>query len=648
MTRAGSQLVNGSQAANSRQRRLRWDRRRGFFAENLHTLICNKSQDALAALQSGVKNKIMAKHAQNEASSRSHCIFQVHIQRAAHSGAEDAGVHVDGASQQVNSTLSLVDLAGSERQAATGTVGKSLKESIEINTSLFVLRKVIQALATAQQPGRRGGSVSHVPYRDSKLTSLLKDSLGGNSNTLMIACLSPSDEYVDENNSTLEYASTAKRITNRAVVNEDANTRLIRKLRAQVVALKEQLAQAQTLAGIASGGNSRNNAVGGSGGPMSGRRSAAGRAGGGAVALSRQDEPSATAQQMQDGAADGFHPFDTDYGRHLGEKVVESVTLLKRMVETNTELRSTTETQAKQLSSAERSNIVLMEENGQLRERLAQLQQLLLSGGADPETVQTSLPSTSSRSAPSQRAISSAPRQTGVDPLQGAGLPPTPASARAAPPARVRNGSASAGPSNSDATHHRLDNSSKAWLDDKDSLASAMDVADQALAAAGLAGTGTSGGMKVGAGEMDPKLYAALYGPLPGSGGFGGALPSEQSYQHLEKASSLTSSLAGQATAMRNENNAMEARLHALTASMSGMLKSSDTNVGRTSVGYQSSRNSTGLREKGNQWAFSSDTRTIDSGIMLGSSGPIAGRRRQNPNRARHSASGGSRRDGGR
>lgn len=145
-------------------------------------------------------------------------------------------MHVDGASQQVNSTLSLVDLAGSERQASTGTVGASLKESIEINTSLFVLRKVIQALAQSQ-PGRRGGSgggTSHVPYRDSKLTSLLKDSLGGNSNTLMIACLSPSDAYVDENGSTLEYASTAKRIANRPVINEDANTRLIRKLRSQV------------------------------------------------------------------------------------------------------------------------------------------------------------------------------------------------------------------------------------------------------------------------------------------------------------------------------------------------------------------------------------------------------------------------------
>jgi hypothetical protein len=95
----------------------------------------------------------------------------------------------------IHSTLSIVDLAGSERQASTGTRGAALKESIEINTSLFVLRKVIQALAGA---GGRRGATPHIPFRDSKLTSLLKHSLGGNSLTLMIACCSPSDAYIDE------------------------------------------------------------------------------------------------------------------------------------------------------------------------------------------------------------------------------------------------------------------------------------------------------------------------------------------------------------------------------------------------------------------------------------------------------------------
>ena len=355
-------------------------------------------------------------------------------------------------------------------------------------------------------------------------------------------------------------------------------------------------------------------------------------------------DPKAQAGQPAAAAGDGgdtvFHPFDTDYGRHLGEKVVESVTLLKRMVETNTELRTTSESQATQLAAAERSNIVLMEENGQLRERLSQLQQLLLSGGADPSTVKAGIPAVSgARSGQAgHREISSAPRQAPIDPLQGIGQPPTPASARGPAGGGLAGGGSSraelgrsGGPGGGDGGGAAGPGgggggggggaglgSSKAWLVGKDSLAVAMDVADQALAAAGVstpASTAAAAGPGGGTGGMDPKLFAALYGPLPGSGGFGGALPSEQSYQKLEKASSLTSSLASQASTLRNENNAMEERLHALTASMDGMLKSNDLNprhgngAGHSTRagGSSGNRNSSGLRDNGNQWAFSSD-----------------------------------------
>ena len=129
------------------------------------------------------------------------------------------------------SRLQLVDLAGSEKQGLTGTHGQQAKESMEINKSLLVLRKVITALTEQQTKSEKG----FIPYRESKLTCLLKSSLGGNSYTLMvslffnykIACLSPSDRYLDENISTLKYASKASQISNIPVKNVDPKLLLI-------------------------------------------------------------------------------------------------------------------------------------------------------------------------------------------------------------------------------------------------------------------------------------------------------------------------------------------------------------------------------------------------------------------------------------
>ena len=114
----------------------------------------------------------------------------------------------------------MVDLAGSEKQGLTGTTGQQAKESIDINKSLMVLRKVITALTE----GAKNDNINKfVPYRESKLTQLLKQSLGGNSYTLMMACLSPSDKYVDENVSTLQYAARASLISNAPTKNVDPN-----------------------------------------------------------------------------------------------------------------------------------------------------------------------------------------------------------------------------------------------------------------------------------------------------------------------------------------------------------------------------------------------------------------------------------------
>lgn len=127
----------------------------------------------------------------------------------------------------------------SERVGQTGATGKTLQESIGINKSLFVLRQVIQGLSEPKE----SSNPAVIPYRDAKLTSLLKNSLGGNSYTIMIACLSPSDSNYTENLSTLGYASKAQSIVNKPVVNLDSRSQLICELRAEIADLKSQLRQ---------------------------------------------------------------------------------------------------------------------------------------------------------------------------------------------------------------------------------------------------------------------------------------------------------------------------------------------------------------------------------------------------------------------
>jgi hypothetical protein len=143
----------------------------------------------------------------------------------------------------VISKLQLVDLAGSERTSQTGATGLAQKESIDINQSLFTLRKVITSLAEISR-AKSKNATSHIPYRDSKLTCLLKQSLGGNSYALMIACLSPSDHYIEENVSTLNYATKASFISNIPMKNEDPKMKMVHELQDKVVRLEKELAQA--------------------------------------------------------------------------------------------------------------------------------------------------------------------------------------------------------------------------------------------------------------------------------------------------------------------------------------------------------------------------------------------------------------------
>ena len=252
--------------------RLRWNQQRGFYAENLYVVEVETVEDALRVFHTGLRGKVMASHRMNAASSRSHCIFRVHVEREKGKSGMSGGVGVSGtvlptgASQHVtSSSMCFVDLAGSEKATQTGATGVTLNESIGINTSLQVLRRVITALA--KKPMEDDDSVSnhsqlmtsgsgkrnsqHVPYRDSKLTSLLQHAIGGNSITVMVACLSPCDRFVDENLSTLQYASQAQSIENRAVVNVDPGTKLIRRLKNEIKKLRKDLKESRRLAEIA-------------------------------------------------------------------------------------------------------------------------------------------------------------------------------------------------------------------------------------------------------------------------------------------------------------------------------------------------------------------------------------------------------------
>ena len=136
----------------------------------------------------------------------------------------------------------MVDLAGSERQGKTGATGARLKEATKINLSLSALGNVISALVD--------GRGKHIPYRDSKLTRLLQDSLGGNTKTVMVAAVSPADYNMDETLSTLRYASRAKAIKNKPVVNEDPKDALLKQYEEEIKRLKALLDKAGNVEGL--------------------------------------------------------------------------------------------------------------------------------------------------------------------------------------------------------------------------------------------------------------------------------------------------------------------------------------------------------------------------------------------------------------
>ncbi|XP_056269627.1 kinesin-like protein KIF13B isoform X3 [Pseudoliparis swirei] len=209
----------------------------GPYVDGLSRLAVASYKDIESLMSEGNKSRTVAATNMNEESSRSHGVFNIiltHTLKDMKSGTSGEKV----------SRLSLVDLAGSERAAKTGAAGERLKEGSNINKSLTTLGLVISALA---EQGTTKNKNKFVPYRDSVLTWLLKDCLGGNSRTAMVATVSPSADNYEETLSTLRYADRAKSIVNHAVVNEDPNARIIRELREEVEKLRVQLTQAESL-----------------------------------------------------------------------------------------------------------------------------------------------------------------------------------------------------------------------------------------------------------------------------------------------------------------------------------------------------------------------------------------------------------------
>ncbi|XP_041039726.1 kinesin-like protein KIF13A isoform X2 [Carcharodon carcharias] len=209
----------------------------GPYVDGLSQLAVTCFEDIESLMSEGNKSRTVAATNMNEESSRSHAVFSIILTQTLYD-------LQSGTSGEKVSKLSLVDLAGSERVSKTGAAGERLKEGSNINKSLTTLGLVISALA--DQVGGKGKN-KFVPYRDSVLTWLLKDNLGGNSKTAMIATISPAGDNYEETLSTLRYADRAKRIVNHAVVNEDPNAKIIRELREEVEKLKEQLSQAEAM-----------------------------------------------------------------------------------------------------------------------------------------------------------------------------------------------------------------------------------------------------------------------------------------------------------------------------------------------------------------------------------------------------------------
>ncbi|XP_060244791.1 kinesin-like protein KIF21A isoform X12 [Meriones unguiculatus] len=230
--------------------RIHEDSAGGIYTVGVTTRTVNTEPEMMQCLKLGALSRTTASTQMNVQSSRSHAIFTIHVCQTRVCPQTDAENATDNKmiseSSQMNEFETLtakfhfVDLAGSERLKRTGATGERAKEGISINCGLLALGNVISAL------GDKSKRATHVPYRDSKLTRLLQDSLGGNSQTIMIACVSPSDRDFMETLNTLKYANRARNIKNKVMVNQDRASQQINALRSEITRLQMELMEYKT------------------------------------------------------------------------------------------------------------------------------------------------------------------------------------------------------------------------------------------------------------------------------------------------------------------------------------------------------------------------------------------------------------------
>ncbi|XP_069440732.1 kinesin-like protein KIF21A isoform X14 [Ovis canadensis] len=230
--------------------RIHEDSAGGIYTVGVTTRTVNTESEMMQCLKLGALSRTTASTQMNVQSSRSHAIFTIHLCQTRMCPQIDAESATDNKviseSSQMNEFETLtakfhfVDLAGSERLKRTGATGERAKEGISINCGLLALGNVISAL------GDKSKRATHVPYRDSKLTRLLQDSLGGNSQTIMIACVSPSDRDFMETLNTLKYANRARNIKNKVMVNQDRASQQINALRSEITRLQMELMEYKT------------------------------------------------------------------------------------------------------------------------------------------------------------------------------------------------------------------------------------------------------------------------------------------------------------------------------------------------------------------------------------------------------------------
>jgi len=206
---------------------------KGVYVQGLTSHAVNSVAECKVLMEKGWSQRAVGETLMNADSSRSHSIFSIYLEMCDGAGGGGGGGEENAEEKFKAAKLNLVDLAGSERQAKTGATGDRLKEATKINLSLSALGNVISALVD--------GRAKHIPYRDSKLTRLLQDSLGGNTKTLMVAALSPADNNYDETLSTLRYANRAKNIKNKPKINEDPKDALLREYQEEIKKLKAML-----------------------------------------------------------------------------------------------------------------------------------------------------------------------------------------------------------------------------------------------------------------------------------------------------------------------------------------------------------------------------------------------------------------------